>query len=99
MNERQAGRRKARRPKGGVDRTIGLSMLRPVAILYDGDFHELASFMLRGYAAQDRAAGGRSRPTVHGVANAYVCVFINVSLETVEDAVMRHGLDLGAVVD
>lgn len=82
-----------------MNNRVGLSKLRRVAILFAGDFHELASFILQAYAAQDRATGAESRPTVHGIASAYARLVIDLSLEAIEDTVKRHGIDLGAVVE
>lgn len=78
---------------------IALSRLRPIAIMYEGDLYELASFMLKACVAKDKGTGATSRPTVHGVASAFLR-HADLSLETIEDVIERRGIDpSGPTVD
>jgi hypothetical protein len=65
-------------------KTIYLKELLLVAVLFEGDFHELASFILRGYDARDKVAGTRTRPTVHGVAATYAWLFTTVDSRKID---------------
>jgi hypothetical protein len=88
-----------------MGRQISLTSLRDVAVLYPGDVHELARFVLKAGVARDREANARnpstvqsSRPTLHGLARQYSQVTDIKQIE-VERALVEAGLDLGAVVE
>src|SRR5205823_2921303 len=78
---------------------ISVESLRPVAVLYEGDIHELACLLLKLCDANDREAffktGSpvRSRPTVNGLATYYSMVS-SVDAEQVRQILVRHGLPL-----
>jgi hypothetical protein len=86
-------------------RSILLSALREVAVLFPGDLYELADFVLKAREVRDREANAnnprtiqKSRPTLHGLAGLYGHV-TDVSQERIERLLVEAGLDLGAVVD
>lgn len=85
---------------------IGVESLRGVAVLYEGDIHEVACLLLRLWASKDRETNARStgsvvrsKPTVGWLAMAYSSLVPDVSTERVKEVLVRHGLPLGAVVE
>jgi hypothetical protein len=78
---------------------IHLKDLLPVKVLFESDFHELATFILRGFDAQKKLTGIRSRPTVHGVASTYARLFIEMDSQKIDAQLRRMGYDLGATVE
>jgi hypothetical protein len=82
-----------------MTKTVYLKELIPVSILFEGDFHELASLMLRGLNAQYKGSNGTPRPTVHGVARAYASLFSNFDFRKIEAQLRKMGYDLGAMVE
>ena len=85
---------------------VTVESLRPVAVLYEGDIHELACLLLRLYEGKDRETNARnpksvvrSQPTVSGLAAAYSRLVSDVGRERIEEILVRHGLPLGAVVE
>jgi hypothetical protein len=75
-----------------------------VAVLFPGDVHELATFVLKACDARDRAANSnnhlvaqKSRPTLHGLAGHYAQV-TGLSRDRVERTLTDAGLNLGMVV-
>jgi hypothetical protein len=88
-----------------MKRQLSLHALRDVAVLFPGDVHELAVFLLKARAARDREANAqdprtirKSQPTLHGVAGRYAQV-TDVSQERIEKLLVEAGLDLGAIVE
>ncbi len=85
---------------------IPLSAIRDLAVLFPGDLHELAVFLLKAFDARDREANaqnprvrtGPSRPTLHGLAAHYARV-TNVDLRRVEQVLAQAGFALGGIVD
>lgn len=85
---------------------ISVESLRRVAVLYEGDIHEVACLLLRLWASKDRETNARStrsvvrrRPTVGWLAMAYSSQVLDVSTERVKEVLVRHGLPRGAVVE
>ena len=88
-----------------MEREIPLVVLRDVAVLFPGDFHQLAVFVLKGRHARDRAANARNprtvqktRLTLHGLAGCYARA-TDISQTCVEQILIEAGLDLGALVE
>ncbi len=89
-----------------MTRTIPLSALRDVAILFPGDLHELALFLLKVFDARDREANaqkpgvliGPLRPTLHGLAAHYAQV-TGIALHRVEGELAKAGFASGGIVD
>ena len=84
---------------------ISVESLRPVAVLYEGDIHELACLLLKMADAKDREANSRMsgstvhrRQTLNGLATYYAMVS-HIDAERVKEILVRHGLPLGAVVE
>src|SRR4051794_38866686 len=89
-----------------MEKQINLESLRTVAVLYEGGFYDLARLLLTLWDARDREKNSRktgsvvrSRPTVHYLAMCYSQLVYDVGTERVKEALLRHGLPLGAVVD
>jgi len=82
-----------------MSKTVYLSELAPVCILFPGDFRELASFLLRGFDSLTQGTNAKSRPTMHGVSSAYVRLFIDLDLQKIEGRLRQMGFDLGASVE
>ena len=82
-----------------MPRIVSLSDLLPVKILFDADFHALATFMLRGFDSLTEGRGATSRPTVYGVASAYARLFVDVEFRRIEAKLRKMGFDLGATVE
>ena len=82
-----------------MDSKVPLSSLKPVSILFYGDFYDLADLMLKMSEVRYRGTNIRSRSSVHGVAAAYSWLMIDVDTDYIEDVVRRHGLDLEAIVE
>ena len=83
---------------------VPLGELRELGVMYPGDLHELATFVLKAYAARDREHNESnppsvvySRPTLYGLTQTYASV-TNTWRERVERIVAEAGFDLGAVV-
>jgi len=88
-----------------VYRQISLRALRGVAVVYPGDVHELATFVLKTRVVRDREANAqnpmtvrKSRPTLRGLACHYAQV-TDIHRVDVERTLVEAGLDLGAVVE
>ncbi len=86
-------------------RTIPLSAIRELAVLFPGDLHELATFLLKACDALDREAYAknpgtiqRSRPTLHGLATYYACV-TGVRVRRVEEVLAKAGFARGGILE
>lgn len=89
-----------------MKRSVPLSALRDVAVLFRGDLYELGLFLCKAFDARDRETNARnagvrvgpSRPTLHGLAAHYARV-TNIELRRIEAVLVEAGLGLGAAVD
>jgi len=86
-------------------KTVYLSQLEELAILWPGDVRTLAEFILRSYDAEDRESNERSRgtiqksrPTLHGLASEFA-MLTRIQQSRVEREFESHGFDLGATVE
>lgn len=84
---------------------VYLSQLEEFAILWPGDVHALAEFILRSYDATDREVNAsnqgsiqRSRPTLHGLAGDFA-MLTKVPRSRVEKEFQALGFSLGATVE
>ena len=77
---------------------IGVSLLRNICVLYDGDIYELVCLLLKVHDAKDRGTNSKSRHTIMGLAKSY-SMLTDVDLNRVMTVMMRSGLPLGAVVE
>jgi hypothetical protein len=84
---------------------VYLSQLEEFAILWPGDVHALAEFILRSYDATDREVNAsnqssiqRSRPTLHGLASDFA-MLTKVPRSRVEKEFQAFGFSLGATVE
>jgi hypothetical protein len=80
---------------------IAVHKLRQIAILWTGDFYDLAVLMLRGYdaCASSGRTRGTKRPTVNLVARAFVGLFPDVDLRDVQGRLVEMGYDLNKMVE
>jgi hypothetical protein len=85
---------------------VSVESLSGVAVLYEGDIHEVACLLLRLWASKDRETNARStgsavrsRPHVGWLAMAYSSLVPDVGTERVRQVLVRHGLPLGAAVE
>lgn len=85
-------------------KTVYLSQLKHLQILWPGDVHMFAEFLLRSSDAKDavvREETGRiqiSRPTLHGIAS-HLSRLMDVSESRIENEFTKHKLSCGAVVE
>ncbi len=77
---------------------IGVSSLRNISVLYEGDVYDLACLLLKVNDAKDRGTNSKSRHTINGLARSY-SVLADVELKKIMAVVARHGLPLGAIVE
>jgi hypothetical protein len=83
----------------GMERErIGVSALKAVNILCEGDVYDLAYLLLKIDDAKDRGKNQKSRNTVLGVA-AHYAMLANMDHDRVEAIFERYGLPLGATVE
>ena len=86
-------------------KTVYLSQLEELAILWTGDIRTLAEFILRSYDAGDREKNEtsrgtiqKSRPTLHGLARDFA-LLTRIPLSRVERELESRGFDLSATVE
>jgi hypothetical protein len=84
---------------------VYLSQIKDISILWPGDLHMFADFLLRAYDAKDLRSNKqnksrvvKSRPTLKGLANRYSIVTHVLQIE-IESKIMQYGLSLGATVE
>ena len=82
-----------------MDKIIRLHDLSHITILFEGDFHQLASIMLAGADIQSRGTGNRSRPTIYGVVRAFAQVFFNLDSKEIVANLRLQGFDPGAIIE
>ena len=86
-------------------KTVYLSQLEDVQILWPGDFRTLSEFILHCHEATDKIANARntgsvqkSRPSIHGVAMHFSRIS-DLSGAQIEQQLKSDGFDLGATVE
>lgn len=77
---------------------VHLARLKGIRVLFEGDLHQLAQFVLRAYDAEQAGTTSVARPTLHGLAGIYAAA-LHVDREAVEQVMKAHGLPLGATVE
>ncbi len=84
---------------------VYLYQLKRIAILWPGDLHLFAEFMLRSYAAKDlidnkknKALAIKSRPTLRLLASHY-STLLNMSHIEIERKVLKDGFGIGSTVE
>ena len=78
--------------------TIGVTALKDIAVLYQGDVYDLACLLLKIDDAKDQVTNRRSRYTVYGLAGVYATI-ARLERDSITEIFKRHGLPLGAVVE
>ena len=88
-----------------MEKQVYLFQLEQFTILWPGDVHTLAKFILRSYDARDRDINAcshgsvpKSRPTFHGLA-ADFAMLTKVPESRVEREFQTRGLDLEATIE
>jgi len=81
-----------------VTEKIGVSSLKNIGVLYEGDIYDLACLLLKVNDAKDRGSNSKSRHTINGLAKSY-SMLADVDLKQIMAVVARHGLPLGAIVE
>ena len=59
---------------------IGVSSLKNISVLYEGDIYDLACLLLKVHDAKDRGTNSKSRHTINGFAKSY-SMFADVDLK------------------
>ena len=80
-------------------KTVHLSELRSIAILFPGDLYQLASVLLQGFDALALGTNAKGRPTLHGLAGTFTNMFSELNRDRVKATLRKRGFDLGAVVE
>lgn len=80
------------------DDMVPLRSLVGISILYEGDLRDLAQFILRANDVRSASEGGKTRPTLHGLARTHGMI-LDVDPDSVERVIKAHGLYLGAIVE
>jgi len=81
-----------------VTERIGVSSLKNISVLYEGDIYDLACLLLKVNDAKDRGTNSKSRHTINGLAKSY-SMLADVDLKRVMAVMTRNDLPLGAVVE
>ena len=86
-------------------KVVYLSQLKNVEILWPGDIHALAEFILRSNDVTDKVVNAqnpgtiiKSRPTLHGLAKSFGYI-AKASKSDVEEKLKAAGLNLNAMVE
>lgn len=77
---------------------IGVSSLRNIGILYEGDLYDLACLLLKVDDASDKGTQTKTRHTVRGLATKY-SMLANMDFNQVMAVITRYDLPLGATVE
>ncbi len=84
---------------------IYLSQLATIEILWHGDIHLLAEFLLHACDAKDQAVNSRggasrqkSRPTLYGLASHFARL-TDAPDAQIKQILQSHGLNLGATIE
>ena len=77
---------------------IGVSSLKNIRVLYEGDIYDLACLLLKVNDAKDRGTNNKSRHTINGLAKSY-SMLADVDLNRVMAVMTRNDLPLGAVME
>ena len=75
-----------------MEQKIDLANLKGIAILYEGDLHDLGQFVLKAYDARWAGTGSKARPTLYGL-------ILNCASRPFEEAIEAQGLPLGATLE
>lgn len=77
---------------------IGVSSLKNIGVLYEGDIYDLACLLLKVNDAKDRGTNRKSRHTINGLAKSY-SMLADVDLKRVMAVMTQNDLPLAAVVE
>ena len=81
-----------------MNKHIGVSELKEISVLYQGDIYELACLILKVYDAKDKGTNTISRHTVNGLFKEYA-MLARMESDQVLAVAEKHGLPLGATVE
>ena len=79
-------------------KSIPLSALEGIDILFPNDLYDLAKFLLKADDAKVAGTPNRSRHTLYGLAKCYqrLC---NIDGEAISEVLVAHGLSVGDVIE
>ena len=87
------------------NKTVYLSQLEDVEVIWRGDMRALAEFLLRSYDAKDREINAqsnrttqRSRPTLHGLAGHF-SMLTGILESRIQAELKANGFNLGATIE
>jgi hypothetical protein len=84
-------------------KSINLSELKGIKVLYENDFYELAKVVIKINAANDKVKGNiESRPTINGLATIYSYIIIDNhdwNSERILSIVKNHGIQEGLPIN
>jgi hypothetical protein len=80
-------------------RVIAVGSLKGVSVVFRNDLYRLASFLLKAFDAKNRGTNRQSRPTLHGLACAYVNLIHELRVDDIKEKLKQQGFDLGATVE
>lgn len=77
---------------------IGVSELRNIGVLFDGDLYDFANLMLKIYDAKNQGTNTVTRDTVNGLVHGYA-LLARVNSNQVLAVIKRYGLQLGSTIE
>ncbi len=81
-----------------MDEKIGVSSLKNLDVLYEGDLYDLACLLLKINDAKDKITYTKSRHTVKGLIGMYA-LLTNIDHAQIMSAVAKYALPLGAPIE
>jgi hypothetical protein len=84
-----------------MNQHIGVSELKEIKVLYQGDIYELACFILKMDEALDKETNSKSYHTYHTVNGLFrdFAMLAHLEYSQVIAVAVKHGLPLGATVE
>jgi hypothetical protein len=77
---------------------IGVSKLRNISVLFEGDLYDFANLMLKIYDAKNKGTNTVTRDTVIGLVHSY-SLLARVNSNQVLAVIKRKGLPLGSTIE
>jgi hypothetical protein len=77
---------------------IGVSELRNISVLFEGDLYDFANLMLKIYDATNKGTNTVTRDTVNGLVHGYA-LLARVKSNKVLAVIKRNGLPLGSTIE
>jgi hypothetical protein len=77
---------------------IGVSELRNIGVLFEGDLYDFANLMLKIYDAKNKGTNTITRDTVNGLVHGYA-LLARVNSNRVLAIIKRYGLPLSSTIE